>query len=732
MPNLFEEQLRTRIKADEDIFSNALNDISEKISGKLTFEDIREDEIANAKSALEEIAKFYGIPEDVLKRAESQGSKTLDEQMNFIFGSVGIMYRDVELTEGWYNDASGVYLGTTKSGQYIALMPGYRGYSYKDHTTGKGVRLNSKVMQGLSSNGLCFYKPMPARKLGVHDLLMHAVKSLSLSDLTYIGVITLLITLVSMVTPYLTKIIYSQLIYSKNLSALNALFIFMVAATISITLLQIARSLVLSRIEVKINTAVNASVIMRLINLPAAFFKKFSSGELAQRASSATALCSSIVNIIFSTGLTAVMSLIYLQQIFLFTPVLVMPALWIMVALFTSSMLLIWGHSRLFKRKMFLKSKEYGLIYTLITGIQKIKLSGAERRAFAKWGSIYKDSAALEYDPPLYLKLTPVFQPAITLIGTFVLYFRAYNAGVNAEDYMAFMASYSLMSGAFVVFCNLTLISASITPLINLIKPILEAEPEILHGRVVSKVKGGIELNNVSFRYDEKLPLILNKISLKIRPGEYVAITGKFGCGKSTLMRLLLGFEEPMSGVIYYDGNNIKTLDLRTLRSHIGCVIQNSMLFPGSIYSNIVISAPDLTEDDAWKAAEMAGIAEDISKMPMKMHTMISEGSGTLSGGQRQRIIIARAIAPKPKILLFDEATSALDNLTQKIVSDSLEKLKCTRIVIAHRLSTVRHCDRILVLDNGHIAEEGSYDELISRKGLFASLVERQQLGEAV
>ena len=216
MPNLFEEQLRTRIKADEDIFSNALNEISEKISGKFAFEDINEDEITNAKSALEEIAKFYNIPENVLKRAEAQGSKTLDEQMKLIFGSVGIMYREVELTEGWYNDASGVYLGTTKDKQYIALMPDYRGYSYKDHITGKRVRLNATVMQGLNSDGLCFYKPMPPRKLEVHDLLMHAVKSLSLSDLLYIAVITLLITLMSMATPYMTKIIYSQLIYSKK------------------------------------------------------------------------------------------------------------------------------------------------------------------------------------------------------------------------------------------------------------------------------------------------------------------------------------------------------------------------------------------------------------------------------------------------------------------------------------------------------------------------------------
>lgn len=409
-----------------------------------------------------------------------------------------------------------------------------------------------------------------------------------------------------------------------------------------------------------------------------------------------------------------------------------MPALWIMTILFLSSVLLIFGHSWILKRRLKLHAQEYGLLYAFITGIQKIKLAGAERRAFAKWASHYKHEAKLIYDPPLLLKLTPVVQPAITLIGTFVLYVKAFNANVTPEDYMAFMSSYGLLSGAFIAFCGITLSIASISPMIDMIKPILEAVPEISHGRILSRVRGGIELNNVSFRYSAKTPLILEKLSLKIRPGEYIAIVGKSGCGKSTLMRLLLGFEASDSGVIYYDGNDIKTLDLRFLRSNIGCVMQNSGLFPGSIYSNITISAPQLTEKEAWEAAEMAGIAEDIRKMPMRMQTMISEGAGTISGGQRQRIIIARAIASKPKILMFDEATSALDNITQKIVSDSLDKLKCTRIVIAHRLSTVRHCNRILVIDGGHIAEEGSYQELIDKKGLFYSLVERQKLGEVI
>ena len=207
-----------------------------------------------------------------------------------------------------------------------------------------------------------------------------------------------------------------------------------------------------------------------------------------------------------------------------------------------------------------------------------------------------------------------------------------------------------------------------------------------------------------------------------------MAIVGRTGCGKSTLMRLLLGFEKPEKGAVYYDGKDLNRLDLGSLRRKIGSVIQSGGLFQGDIFSNIVISAPHLTLDDAWEAAEIAGIAEDIRNMPMGMQTLISEGQGGISGGQKQRLMIARAVAPKPKILMFDEATSALDNKTQRQVSEALDKMGCTRIVIAHRLSTIRHCDRILVLDGGNVIEQGSYDELIAKNGYFAELVERQRV----
>ena len=369
------------------------------------------------------------------------------------------------------------------------------------------------------------------------------------------------------------------------------------------------------------------------------------------------------------------------------------------------------------------------MIFSLFTGIQKIRLAGAERRAFAHWAKGYREQAEYQYASPAFVRAGGAIAAGITTAGSLLIYYSAAAGGVSAADYIAFSASFGMVSGALSSLASAGVLAAQISPLAEMAKPILQAEPEEAEGKqMIRRLSGGVELSHVSFRYVPDGPLILDNVSLKVRPGQYVAIVGETGCGKSTLMRLLLGFEKPWKGAVYYDGKDLSKVDLKSLRRHIGVVMQNGKLFQGDIYSNIVISAPQLSMDEAWEAAEMAGIADDIRAMPMGMHTIISEGGGGISGGQRQRLMIARAIAPKPKILMLDEATSALDNITQKKVSDSLEKLGSTRIVIAHRLSTIRRCDRILVMERGRITADGTFEELMETSEYFAGLVRRQQI----
>ena len=363
--------------------------------------------------------------------------------------------------------------------------------------------------------------------------------------------------------------------------------------------------------------------------------------------------------------------------------------------------------------------REVGLVESYI------KTLGHTWNAFDRWLA----EKGLSYDPPLFLKVNTAISTAISLAGTILMYYLAVKSGVNASQYIAFNMAYGMVTGAFSSLAAVALSVAQIKPIMEMAEPILEAEPESSENKsMVTGIKGGIEMSNVFFRYADNTPYIVKGMSFKIKAGEYIAIVGRTGCGKSTLIRLLLGFEQPERGAIYYDGKDMSKLDLRSLRRQMGIVMQNGSLFQGDIYSNIVISAPQLTVDEAWQAAELAGIAEDIRAMPMGMQTLISEGQGGISGGQKQRLMIARAIAPKPKVLIFDEATSALDNRTQKQVSDALDSLKCTRIVIAHRLSTIKNCDRILVIDKGAIIEDGTYEELIAQNGFFAELVERQRL----
>jgi ABC-type bacteriocin/lantibiotic exporter with double-glycine peptidase domain len=267
----------------------------------------------------------------------------------------------------------------------------------------------------------------------------------------------------------------------------------------------------------------------------------------------------------------------------------------------------------------------------------------------------------------------------------------------------------------------------SVVPMLEKLNPILAADPEEHAGKAdPGELSGKIAFSRVSFRYGEDGPLVLSDVDLSVEPGEFVAIVGPTGSGKSTILRLLLGFESPASGTVLYDGQDLSELDIGAVRRQCGVVLQHGALLAGDIKANIVGST-NHTLDDAWDAARMAGIAGDIAAMPMGMHTVLSEGTNTLSGGQRQRVMIARALVSRPRIVLFDEATSALDNPTQKVVAESTRQLNATRIVIAHRLSTITDADKIIVMDGGRIVQQGQYDQLMAdADGLFARLARRQ------
>lgn len=722
----FDEQIKQRKRSDDAVFEEAFLNIADAVLGSKMSATVSGDE-DKAKDAIGEILKFYHIK----PREIPDSVKGLNDRLEFLLRPYGIMRRRVTLEKGWYKNAIGAMLATRKDdGTVVALIPkGFHGYEFFDSKSGKQVKVSSKNEELFEYEGICFYKPFPLKKLTMGSLIRYMLDALSSADLALVVLATLVVSAVGLLVPKLNNLLFSTVVDSENLQLLVGIAVFMVSVSISRLLFSAVKELVIERVNTKIELSVQAATMMRVLSLPVDFFKKYSAGDLAGRTVYLQSLCSILISTVMNTGLTSLFSLIYISQIFVYAPVLVVPALTVTLVSLLFTLVTTFFQMHISKEQMELSSKERGMSYALITGIQKIKLAGAEKRVFARWSKLYAKKLALTYNPPLFLRANPAFSTIIALTGTIVMYYFSLTSGISVADYYAFNTAYGMVSGAFASLAGIAVTIAQLRPILDMSKPIMETLPEMSEGKsVIERLSGGIELNNVSFRYQENMPLVIDNLSLKIRPGQYVAIVGATGCGKSTLMRLLLGFEKPQKGAIYYDGKDSSTIDLKSLRSKIGVVMQDSKLFQGDIFSNITISAPQLTLQEAWEAAEMAGIAEDIRRMPMGMHTVISEGSGGISGGQRQRLMIARAIAPKPKILMFDEATSALDNITQKTVSESLDKLKCTRIVIAHRLSTIRHCDRIIYLEKGKIVEDGTYDELITKGEKFAQLVERQRL----
>lgn len=722
----FENQIEERRQADQQLLEDSFSRIAGVVLGHRLAEMIQ-DERTITKNAIDEIIKYYHY-----KPVELPDQLTeAEDQLDYCLRPHGLMRRDIELKQGWYKDAYGPILAFTKEEHIpVALLPGkVRSYTFKDPENGEMKKLNTSTETIFDTEAICFYRPLPQKKLGIPDLILYMKRCFSLSDLVIVVGAALLVSSIGLIVPSITRLLTGPVLESGRSSALIAAAIALFCISLSSQLFAGIKGMLLARLEIKTSLGVQSSMMMRVLSLPTDFFRQYSAGEMKNRETSVNSLCSLLLGMVLSTGLTSLTSLVYITQIVRFAPSLVIPSLIIIVVTVIFSVVSTFMQIGINKRKMEFDAQESGMSYSLISGIQKIKLSGAETRVFAKWMDLYAKGAELLYNPPTFIKLNSVISTAISLAGTIVLYYMAVVSNVSQADYFAFTASYGVVMGAFMSLSQVALSAAQIKPILEMAEPFLKAEPETSENKeIVTKISGSVELDHVTFRYSKDTPYIIDDLSLKIRPGQYVAIVGRTGCGKSTLLRLLLGFEKPEKGAVLYDGKNIDSLDLPSLRRKIGTVMQDAGLFQGDVRSNILITAPDLSLEDAWDAAEKAGIADDIREMPMGMHTIISEGQGGISGGQKQRIMIARAIAPNPRLLLLDEATSALDNKTQRQVSESLDAMGCTRIIIAHRLSTIRHCDRILVLEGGKIVEDGNYDQLIEKNGYFADLVERQRL----
>ncbi len=676
------------------------------------------------------VAKYSGIP--VKKPVKPRTEEQQPFSLNDVLHASRFRARKVKLDEEWWVNDTGSLLAFTINGQNpVALVQKKPGYiEYFDIVAGTKTQMSSSLSKLIQPFAYQFYPPLPNQVIRGKELIIFGIKNCR-REIFFIAFLALAGGLLNLLLPLATGYVFDQVIPRSELPMLLIIGAILILATISISLFQLIRSLSMVRLETKMDFILQSAIWDRLLNLPIPFFRKYTSGELAIKTNSILALrkvlSDSVVYALISS-ITLIFNIIYLFW-FNFTMGI------ITVAMLSVSLFLIgnigYRMNKLQTAQIGLRNKLYGMITQLLTSISKIKTTGSEINAFEQWANRFssqkKKNMALG-------KLTISLQQVLTLTPVFVTIFIFVFIHLNASQKMStgeFMTFFTAVTITVIGFMGASTAIAYFfvaMPLFDNVKPILETLPENHQDKPSSTMlQGSVTISNLSFRYHEKSPLVLNNVSIHVNPGEFVAIVGPSGSGKSTLLRLLLGFEAPETGTICYDRQDITMIDPESIRRQVGSVLQTSQLFPGTIFSNIAgITAAN--PDDVYEAAYLAGLGEDIDSMPMGMFTAISEGISTLSGGQRQRILIARALVTKPRILFLDEATSALDNTTQHMVSKSLDSLNATRIVIAHRLSTVINADRIFVMENGQIVESGTFSQLQQQGGKFAELVRRQMI----
>ena len=703
------------------------------LMGTIGSRPVTETVSSSHSSALLDACRAIGLREGItfLPPAEWEIEDGVRNPLGAICVASHVRTRRVALRGEWWTRDSGSILCRYKEGRVplAALRERNGQYVLYGAAEGSRVRMTHAHVELLEPFGVVFYRPLPDTVITTRALVRFVLEGMS-GSLWSIGLMTILAGALGLFMPIATGFVFDQVIPSSMRGQLGQVFIGLTIAALSAQTFEVVRSFAVSRLNGRSATAMQAAVFDRLLQLPAPFFQRYTIGDLVSRVgglSQVRALLSSGTVTALFGGLTGTLNLILL---FYFAPSLAWIAL--LFVLFTSAViaLLSWRAKRLQDDIQDITGRLAGLVFQLVSGIAKLRVSGAEDRALAMWARQYVEKVRLESRFSKSNGLVVLLTGSLPLMASIVT-FGAMGVLMqsHALDVASFIAFNSAM-GAFLaaaVSTSTTLVGmVQIVPLMKRASVILLERPEVTDDRPnPGRLIGRIEGRNLSFRYKPDQPQVLCNVSFYAEPGEFVAFVGPSGSGKSTALRLLLGFEAPETGAIYYDGQDLSRVDVGAVRRQMGVVLQGSRLMAGDIYTNIVGSAP-LTMDDAWAAVEMAGFADDVRDMPMQMHTVISEGGSTLSGGQRQRLLIARALVHKPRIILFDEATSALDNRTQKIVTESLDRMHATRIVIAHRFSTIRNADRVYVIEGGKVVEWGAPALLLEKKGVFAQLAARQ------
>ncbi|MBP5737319.1 MAG: NHLP bacteriocin export ABC transporter permease/ATPase subunit [Acidaminococcaceae bacterium] len=731
--------------------------VDETISNLLGKPVVPEEETGSGNTVLEDAAFIVRCAAQALKMPHSgiqlapEMVRKLDQigLLRRLVEKGGMQMRLVRLEKDWYTGDSGVligYYGEKKDlAAFVPEKPGRYRMMTRDNSG--GIPVTDEIAKEVNTDAFLCYPGLPGRKLSTSEFLRFLVRQCWRQDWSTILAVSLVAGLIPLLTPIVTETIFKDIIPILDRKGLATVTQVVMVSGFTTAALNTVRSIALLRLSTSVDMNVKPAVISRVLSLPVKFFRSLQTGELASRILGLEQviqlISEEIVGVIFSF-LFSFWSLalmcyysVKLTAIAVVIWVVYLLAVWLIMSRLVDAQ----------RQMTTAKNRTQGILQEIFTGLVKFRVRGAEEQAYHLWGERFAEEWKWNYKSRWLKNYNAIITAVQPVLLSLLLYYFAFKElgdnmatssgnvvtdalgigeAMTAATFIAFQAAYTAFNASLNAMIPAVESVSVVKPILENLQPILDMEPESSDERPDADVlSGAIEVRDLRFAYGPGLPEVLKGISFRIGAGEHVAIVGKSGCGKSTLIRLLLGFEKPLGGSVFYDGQNLSEINAFSVRSQLGVVLQNGQLMTGDIYRNI-IGINDLTLDDAWAAAEAAGIADDIREMPMQMQTVVSEGSTNISGGQRQRILIARALAMKPSIIICDEATSALDNRTQAIVSRSLDQLKATRIVVAHRLSTIRNADRIIVLDKGRVAESGTFEELVKQGGIFASMVLRQ------
>jgi len=675
----------------------------------------------------------------VVPPPKSKGDETIPvDPLQEIVRASRIRMRRVLLKDDWWKQDGGPFLAYWEEGQKpIALLPDSpQSYVAYDAETGVRQPVGAELVARIAPHAWTFYRPFGDRKLAKPlDLFKFALESCR-QDVYLPLLVGVGAGILGMATPYFMGMLVDEVIPEASRNQLVQLAIILAVVGVVSALFDTVRSLSLLRIEARMSSLVQPAMWDRLLGLPVSFFRRYSSGDLAQRASGIDGIRRILSGVTMAALMNAMFSLFNYGLLFWYSWELALVATGVMLLALPVTLFAAWRKVGLQRDVMEVEGKIAGLVLQLLVGISKLRVAGAERRAFSEWARKFSDQKTLGLRTGRVDNAVEVFNSGFPLVSSLTLFYgllwitaEALKKGLtplSPGDFIGFNSAFGIFLSETLQMATALMTAMTVVPVFERARPILAEKAEVDASKLdPGELTGRIEVDRVTFRYHPDGPAILQDVTVHIEPGEFIAIVGPSGSGKSTLLRMMLGLEVPEAGGVYFDGRDVQMLDVQKLRRRIGVVTQNAGIRAGSIFANIVGSLP-LSVDDAWAAAKMAGFEEDVKAMPMGMHTVLTQGGLTLSGGQRQRLMISRAIVTRPRILFFDEATSALDNRTQAIVSRSLQELQTTRVVIAHRLTTIMHADRIYVMQDGKLVQQGAYQALAGQPGLFQDLIKRQ------